>query len=107
MSLGLRRSDVFVADFEKAYCWYLEEAGGVIARRFLESVWQTLELLTVQPGVGVPRHFCAAELEGLRSYRVKPPFQAHLIFYRYTETELLIDRLMHGRRDLPERLMER
>jgi len=107
MSLALRRSDVFVEDFETAYCWYLEKAGEAVARRFLESVWQALELLVLQPGVGAPRHFRAAELQGLRSYRVKQPFQAHLIFYRYTEAELLLDRLMHGRRNLPQRLMER
>jgi hypothetical protein len=45
MSLALRRSDVFVEDFETAYCWYLEKAGEAVARRFLESVWQALELL--------------------------------------------------------------
>jgi hypothetical protein len=29
-----------------------------------------------------------------------------LVFYRLTETELIAERLMHGARDLPRRLVE-
>jgi toxin ParE1/3/4 len=106
MSLDLRRSENFVGDFENAYQWYFDEAGGAIARRFLESVWRAMELLALRPGMGKARRFRHPELRGIRSYRVPPPFQAHLIFYRYSDKELSIERLMHGRRDLPRRLLE-
>jgi toxin ParE1/3/4 len=104
--LTLRRADDFVGDFDHAYRWYFDQAGEAIARRFLESVWHTLELLAEQPGLGAARRFRHAELEGLRSFRVRPTFQAHLIFYRYTDRELSVERLLHGRRDLPRRLLE-
>jgi hypothetical protein len=31
--------------------------------------------------------------------------QVHLVFYRWTKRELTVERLMHGRRDLPRRLL--
>jgi hypothetical protein len=37
---------------------------------------------------------------------VRPPFEVHLIFYRYTDEELSAERLMSGRRDLARRLSE-
>ena len=33
-------------------------------------------------------------------------FDAHLIFYRCSETSISIERVMHGARDLPQRLLE-
>lgn len=106
MSIELRRSETFVGDFENAYQWYFDEAGGAVARRFLDSVWRAMELLTVRPGIGKVRRFRHPGLRGIRSYGVPAPFQAHLIFYRYSKKELSIERLMHGRRDLPRRLLE-
>jgi hypothetical protein len=52
---------------------------------------------------GEPR-FRHPALQGLRSFRVRPPFKVHLIFYRYTDEELSAERLMSGRRDLGRRL---
>ena len=45
-------------------------------------------------------------LQGLRSFRVEPPFDKLLVFYRSTEQALQAWRLMHGTRDLPRRLVE-
>lgn len=106
MSLSLRRADDFVGDFENAYRWYFEQAGEAVARRFLDAVWLSLEMILERPGLGAARHFPQAELEGLHAFCVSRPFQAHLIFYRFTDRELLAERLLHGRRDLPRRLLD-
>jgi plasmid stabilization system protein ParE len=37
---------------------------------------------------------------------VTAPFAAHLVFYRLLGEQLSIERVMHGARDLPRRLME-
>jgi toxin ParE1/3/4 len=42
----------------------------------------------------------------LHSFRVEPPFNVHLIFYRVVDDALFAERLMHGARDLPRRLLE-
>ena len=106
MSLALRRADFFLGDFARQYQWYLAEAGETIARRYLDAVWQTLEELAARPGLGRRRRFRHPSLQQLRSFRVRPPFDVHLIFYRYTDQELLVERLMSGRRNLARRLHE-
>jgi hypothetical protein len=45
-------------------------------------------------------------LRWVRSFRVQPPFEVHLIFYRYNDHELSVERLMSGRRDLARRLRD-
>ena len=106
MSVQFRQSANFIRDFDLSYRWYLLEAGETNARRFLESVWQTLEILAEQPGMGKACRFRHPELQGLRSLQIRPPFHAHLIFYRDGGPELSAERLMHGARDLPRRLRE-
>lgn len=106
MSLSLRRAGAFIGDFDHEFRWYLAEAGEIVARRYLDAVWKSLEGLAAQPGLGKLRSFPHPALRGLRSFRVAPPFDVHLIFYRYTETELFAERIMSGRRDLPRRLRE-
>ena len=106
MNLALDRTENFTSDFDRQYRWYLAEAGEGVARRYLEAVWQTLNELAAHPRLGRPRRFRDPALQGLRSFRVRPPFEVHLIFYRHTDRELSAERLLHGRRDLPRRLRE-
>jgi plasmid stabilization system protein ParE len=103
MSRLFRRADDFIGDFDRQYQWYLGEA---VARRYLDAVWRALEELAAHPGLGRLRHFRHPALHGLRSFRVRPPFEVHLIFYRYNDRELSAERLMSGRRDLARRLRE-
>ena len=97
MSRLLRRADDFLGDFDHQYQWYLVEAGETVARRYLDAVWRALEELAAHPGLGRLRHFRHPALHGLRSF---------LIFYRYNDQELPVERLMSGRRDLAPRLRE-
>ena len=106
MSLTVRRAGAFVDDFDHQFSWYLAEAGESVARRYLDAVWQTLNKLAAQPGIGRLRRFRHPALQGLHSFRVEVPFEVHLIFYRYTGSDLLVERLMSGRRNLARRLRE-
>ena len=106
MSLPLRRSEDFDGDFDLQYRWYLEHADATVANRYLDAVWATLLLLVTQPELGRRRRFRHSALKNLRSYRVVAPFEVHLIFYRHDASELSVERLMHGARDLPHRLVE-
>ena len=106
MILALLRSDYFLGDFELQFRWYLAQAGDAVADRYVDAVEKTLQELTAQPGLGRRRAFRHDELQGLYSFRVRPPFDAHLIFYRYSNTGLSAERVMHGRRDLPRRLRQ-
>ncbi len=104
MKRALYRSKYFGDDFDLQHRWYLENAGESVAARYLTAVQATLRDLISQPGLGRRRNFRHPALQALHSFRVQPPFHAHLIFYRHTEHELFVERLMHGKRDLPRRL---
>ena len=106
MSLALRKSRFFEEDVLGQFVWYLYEANEEVAWRFQANVDQTLVEISKQPGIGRERAFVHPLLRGLRSYRVKAPFDKFLIFYRYDERFLDAWRLMHGARDLPRRLPE-
>jgi plasmid stabilization system protein ParE len=106
MMLVLHRSEFFDEDFDLQFRWYLARAGEEIAERYLAAVLVSLRSLCRQPDLGRLRRFRSAELKGIRSYRVQPPFNVHLIFYRCSESELVAERVMHGARDLPRRLLE-
>ena len=107
MNLPLRRSEDFDGDFDLQYHWYLEHADSMVAGRYVDAVWATLRLLSAQPELGRLRRFRHPALKNIRSFRVVSPFGVHLIFYRHNSTELSVERLMHGARDLPRRLVER
>jgi plasmid stabilization system protein ParE len=66
----------------------------------------TVRKLSQLPDLGRVRHFRNPMFHGLRSFRVDAPFERFLIFYRVSETTLLVWRLMAGSRDLPRRLAE-
>ena len=106
MSLDIHKSDYFISDFELGFMWYAREAGWNIGLAYLGAVDRTLDLLASHPGVGRVRRYRDRRLRGVRSFRVKPPFNKHLIFYRYDASTLFAERAIHGARDLPRRLLQ-
>jgi toxin ParE1/3/4 len=106
MKLALQRSKDFNRDFDLQYRWYLERAGEAVAERYLGAMLATLRLLAAQPDLGRRRKFRHPDLQGIRSFRLAAPFEAYLLFYRHNSAELSAERLMHGARDLPRRLVE-
>lgn len=101
VSIALRAEQ----DVTLQYAWYVQNAGLDVAERYLLAVDETIRELAVHPGIGLRRQFKSPELAGIRSVTVARPFDKHLIFYQ-GGTELAIERIMHGARDLPQRLLE-
>ena len=97
MMLTLHRSEFFNGDFDLQYRWYLEHAGGEIAERYLTALVESLRQLARRPGLGQPRKSAHPALLDLRSFRVGPPFNVHLVFYRHTESELFAERVIAWR----------
>jgi toxin ParE1/3/4 len=105
MIRAVRQADVFWADFVKQVDWYRKRAGAEVAERYVNAVEATLQTLAKTPGLGRPRFASWPELAGIRSWRVERPYQRHLIFYRFDEDTLIAERIIHGARDLPRRLL--
>ena len=106
MNLFIRQSPLFHTDVIQQFGWYLDRAGEELAWRFFTTVNLTLSKLAHQPDLGRLRHFRNPLLQGFRSFRVETPFRQFLVFYRENSEELIAERLMHGARDLPRRLVE-
>jgi toxin ParE1/3/4 len=106
MSLSAGISGRAEADLTHQYRWYVSNAGVAVADRFLTAFDATVGKLVRQPGLGRARKFRARELAGIRSFPVGGRFGVHLVFYRICGEALSIERVMHGGRDLPRRLLE-
>jgi toxin ParE1/3/4 len=94
------------ADLTHQFRWYLDNASAAVADRFLAAFEATTARLAEHPGLGRRRRFRAAELSGIRSFPVSERFGVHLVFYRCVGEALEVERVMHGARDLPRRLLE-
>jgi toxin ParE1/3/4 len=106
MSVLIERSDFFKADFELQFMWYLENADERVAWQFQDALNRPLMKLAGHPDLGRRRKFRHPLLRSVRSFRVAPPFDRLLIFYRPEPNVLQILRLMHAARDLPRRMLE-
>jgi plasmid stabilization system protein ParE len=106
MSLAIQKAPAFIRDFEGQFEWYVREANWAVADGYLSAVEETLSLLAEFSGMGRLRRFRHPALKGIRSFRINPPFNRHLIFYRNDAGALYAVRLMHGARDLARRLVE-
>ncbi len=101
ISIALRAEQ----DMTLQYRWYFEQAGLDVAERYLLAVHETIQRIAERPDLGIRRRFQSPELAGIRSIQAKQPFSKHLLFYQ-AGSHLSIERVMHGARDLPRRLLE-
>ena len=106
MSEMVERRNTFETDVAERFRWYLGEAGEEVAQRFKSAVDMTLADLGLHPELGRRRRFRNPLLAGLRSFRLRRPFNRQIIFYRADAGPVEVIRLMHGSRDLPRRLIE-
>ena len=84
---------------------YIASDNPVAARKVYLAAAETFERLSFMPNIGRQEHFKITGLIGMRMIPLSR-FPNYLVFYRTTETELRILRLLHGARDL-ERLWQR
>lgn len=106
MMLAVRIAERAESDLAHQYGWYVKNATVEVAERFLLSFHETLSVLADQPQAGYRRYFKAPELAGIRSYPVQRPFGVHLIFYQASDDLLVIERVIHGSRDLLNCLLD-
>lgn len=107
MSLPVSISQLAEEDMACQFAWYAREADVEIANRYILAVDVVIGMLAQQPGMGVRRMFAHPELSGMRFLPLQRAFRKHLVFYRENPSGLSIERVMHGHRDLPRRLLER
>lgn len=102
MTLPPRQTAAFRADAEHAVGHYRDTAGVEVARRLVDELERVVQRVAEFPAAGSPRYAELAEFPGLRSAAVGSfPYVA---FYVERSGEVVLVRLLHGHRDLPELL---
>jgi len=102
----LLQSEYFLTDFETQFRWYFQAGGPELAKLYRAAMQTTLVKLCRQPETGRLRFPHDNELQGMRSCQLVKPFHRHLLFYRLAPEEVIVERTIHGARDLPKRLKE-
>ena len=106
MSLRLDVSAIAMEDIALQMAWYLRHADESIAARYEKALRASFQRIAAAPSLGRVRRFSHVELAGLRSFVVERPFDRFVFFYRADDSSVIIERVMHGMRDLPRRLLE-
>jgi plasmid stabilization system protein ParE len=104
--MSVRKSADFIADVERQYRWYLENANEALAEGYLAAIEATCILLGQHPRLGPLGGFIHPRLRGWRFLVAFRPFNKHVLFYEIAGEDAVMRRAMHGHRDLPQRLLE-
>ncbi len=106
MSLRVVHTSEALQDITLQADYYAAKENVVLAERFIESLKRTVQMLSVHPLLGKLAGYRHPKLTGIRFFLVRRPFEQHLIFYRIHHEQLDIVRVLHGKRDLPRRIIE-
>lgn len=106
MSLRLEYASWFDADVHFRAAWYTEQVGHELSERFISAVEATVQKLSEDPHRGRRRYPKDPELYELYAVLLERPFHKYILYYRFTVETLILERLIHGARDLPRRLRQ-
>ena len=87
-----RLSALAEEDLDEIWSYVAEDASPTTADRLIDAIFDRFELLVEQPRMGRNRPEFG---EGVRSFVV----ESYVIYYRQEGDDVLIARILHGRRD--------
>jgi toxin ParE1/3/4 len=89
--MAYRLSDLAESDLAEIWSYVAEDSSPTRADRLVDAIFDRFELLVEQPRIGRNRPEFG---EGVRSFVV----ESYVIYYRH-DGDILIARILHGRRD--------
>ena len=98
MTVRLHKGSLFLADYAEIVseiCGTNPDAG----ERFCDAVERALGLLATHPQIGAKSGFCNAPQ--VRKWVIRE-FSNYILFYEERADGVLLIRLLHGARDLPQ-----
>jgi len=97
-------SRLALQDIDRAWNFYLSDAGARVAGDFVDALEAAVALVGREPGIGSPRWAHELNLAGLRSWRITGFPQLLLYFEQEDAVDLV--RVLHGASDIPALLRE-
>ncbi len=95
---SIRISDPAVRDLQAIAEYTLSEWGATQKESYLHLIKQSFKTLSRSGNIGKHRD---GIVQGLYSYSIKK----HVVFFRETEHEFIIIRVLHGRMDMEKQLL--
>ena len=92
------------ADILRQAGYFIELGMDRLAGRFIEAVRSAIDDVSHTPYAGSPRPMRSRRLAGVRTWAIDG-FDEMKVYYLVTDHELVIVRILHGRRDI-ERIFE-
>ena len=92
------------ADVEAAVDHYLSENAADAAMGFIDALEQAYRHIGRNAATGSPRHGHALDMADLRTWPLTR--YPYLVFYREAADHIDVWRVLHTRRDIPERMRE-
>ena len=96
-------SDAASVDIIEQADWYQAQSGKSLADSWERAITSAILKIVKSPSSGTLCSFRSSQLRDVRRTAIAG-FRKHLIFYRFSEGEITILRVVHGARDL-ERLL--
>ncbi len=87
-------------DLNRQADYMVDNGSPSASERFVDSVAHTVSLLEWSPGLGRRLPSRGGGASRLRWIAVSGSFGGWLVFYTYTETDLRVERVLNGVRDL-------
>jgi len=91
-------------DVEDAADHYARDAGETVALAFIDALEALYRAIAARPAAGSPRYGLELNLPGLRSRSMRR--FPYVVFYVERDDRIDVWRVLHTRRDIPERMRE-
>ncbi|BAP43206.1 type II toxin-antitoxin system RelE/ParE family toxin [Pseudomonas sp. 21LCFQ02] len=92
-------------DIEEIIDYYLAEQAEQAALGFIDALEKAYACLSSHPASGISRYAHELSIPGLSCWPLRR--YPYLVFYMEREDHIDVWRVLHGRYDIPERVMER
>jgi toxin ParE1/3/4 len=91
-------------DIDEIIAWYLGESAEQAAYGFIDALEHAYAHISRHPATGSPRYAHELNLPGLRCWSLTR--YPYLVFYLERPDHIDVWRVLHGTRDIPQRMVE-
>lgn len=99
MKISYELSYLAQDDIDKIWVYTFETWSKVQANKYFKELFKTIETICQNPEIGYSISYIKAD------YRIMK-FKSHLIVYKFSHQTIFIDRVLHEKMDIENRILE-